>query len=203
VAITFCRQAADQRTRQIVGPVAANVDRWKRRVKGLYQRPDSGVFWASYQDASGRRVRESLKTNDRDTAERLLLEALLPEELRAAMRVAFTFGWRKREVLDLRRRQLDLEAGTLRLDPGETKNGEGQVVYLTAELKVVLAEQVRTVEVLQRQRGRIIPWLFPHLSGIHTGDRVVDPRKAWKTACKRAGVPGTLVHDMRQADPET
>jgi hypothetical protein len=48
----------------------------EKTVKGLYQRPDSGVFWASYQDASGRRVRESLKTNDRHTAERLLLDKL-------------------------------------------------------------------------------------------------------------------------------
>src|SRR5437867_5633109 len=44
----------------------------------------------------------------------------LPEELQAAMSVAYTFGWRKREVFDLQRRQYDLIAGTLRLDPGTT-----------------------------------------------------------------------------------
>lgn len=36
--------------------------------------------------------------------------------------VAQTFGWRMQsEVLSLERRQVDLEAGTLRLDPGTTK----------------------------------------------------------------------------------
>ena len=35
-----------------------------------------------------------------------------------AIAVAYTFGWRMQsEVLSLERRHLDLEAGTLRLDP--------------------------------------------------------------------------------------
>jgi hypothetical protein len=41
-------------------------------------------------------------------------------------------------VLTLERRHLDLEAGTLRLDPGMTKNAEGRIVYLTPELKALL-----------------------------------------------------------------
>jgi len=52
----------------------------------------------------------------------------LPEELRAAMTVAYTFGWRKREVLDLKKHQYNSHDGTLRLDPGTTKNGEGRVI---------------------------------------------------------------------------
>ena len=38
----------------------------------------------------------------------------LPEDLRAAVTIAFTFGWRKSEILSLERRHLDLRAGTLR-----------------------------------------------------------------------------------------
>jgi len=52
----------------------------------------------------------------------------LPEDLQAAITVAYTFGWRMQsEVLALERRHLDLEAGTLRLDPGMTKNAKGRV----------------------------------------------------------------------------
>jgi len=51
----------------------------------------------------------------------------LPLELQVAALVGYILGWRKREVLDLERRQLDLSTGTLRLDPGATKNREGRV----------------------------------------------------------------------------
>ena len=58
----------------------------------------------------------------------------------------YTFGWRLREVLKLQRRQLDLQAGTLTLDVGTTKNKEGRVAFLTPELKTRLAAQVERVK---------------------------------------------------------
>jgi integrase len=82
-------------------------------------------------------------------------------------------------------------------------------VYLPAELKAALAAQVTRVEALQRRLGRIIPWLFPNLRGARTanvgrkrvsvlGERRGDFRKAWLTACKKAGVAGRLRHDFRR-----
>ncbi len=123
----------------------------------------------------------------------------MPLELLAATTLAYTFGWRKQEVLGLERRHLDLPTGTLRLDPGSTKNREGRVVHLTPELRALLSEQVERVKTLERKLGRIIPWLFPHLSGQHTGERITDPRKAWASACKAAGHPGLLIHDLRRS----
>lgn len=100
----------------------------------------------------------------------------------------------------MERRHLDLAAGTLRLDPGMTKNGEGRVVYLTDELKTALAAQQARVEALQKRLGRIIPALFPHLGGRgrRRGEAIRDFRKVWKAACKAAGVPGRLRHDFRR-----
>jgi len=43
------------------------------------------------------------------------------------------------EVLTLTLSQLDLEAGTLRLEPGTTKNADGRLVYLTPELQTLLS----------------------------------------------------------------
>jgi integrase len=87
----------------------------------------------------------------------------LPGDLQVAVTIAFTFGWRMQsEVLTLERRHLDLEAGTLRLDPGATKNDDGRVVYLTPELKAALVAQLERVKGLERRLGRIVPCIFPH-----------------------------------------
>jgi integrase len=134
-----------------------------------------------------------------DRAEFNAIVKHLPVELQAAALVAFVFGWRKQEVLGLQLRQVNLEDGTLRLDPGGTKNGDGRVAHLTPELKAALADQVACVQALGRQLGKIIPHLFPHLAGRHVGRPVGDLRKSWARACRKAGRPGVLFHDLRRS----
>jgi integrase len=113
--------------------------------------------------------------------------------------IAYTFGWRMQsEVLALETRQLDLAAGTIRLDPGSTKNDEGRVVYLTPELAALLAAHGERVVALSRDLGRVVPWLFPHFAKPHRGSQRQDFRKAWKSACKAAGYTGMLRHDFRR-----
>jgi integrase len=123
----------------------------------------------------------------------------LRSDLQVAISIAYTFGWRMQsEVLTLERRQVDLDAGTLRLEPGTTKNDEGRVVYLTPGLKSLLASQIEQVRALDHRLGRIIPYLFPYLKGRHCGSRIRDFRKAWNTACLKADFPGMLRHDFRR-----
>src|SRR5262249_25519747 len=100
------------------------------------------------------------------------------------------------EVLTLERRHLDLEAGTLRLDPGMAKNDDGRLVYLTPELHTLLGEQLQRVRDLERSKKLIVPWLFPHRGPRLTGKRIRDFRTAWATACRAAGVPRAYRHDF-------
>jgi len=123
----------------------------------------------------------------------------LPPDLQVAVAIAYTFGWRMQsEVLALERRMLDLDAGTLRLEPGMTKNDAGRLVYLPPDLRAQLATQVERVRTLERQTGQIIPYLFPRLRGRLRGRRRRDFRKAWQTACEKAGCSGMLRHDLRR-----
>ncbi len=115
----------------------------------------------------------------------------LPQDLQVAVTIAYTFGWRiLSEVLALRLAQVDLEAGTIRLDPGTTKNDDGRLVYLTPELKTLLGEQMNRVKGLMRNRGAVVPYLFPNLSGRFQGKPRRDFVKAWKTACLGAMLEG-------------
>jgi integrase len=123
----------------------------------------------------------------------------LPEDLQVAATIAYTFGWRTQtEVLTLERRQLDLKVGTLRLDTGTTKNADGRVVYLTPEHTGLLAAQLERVDKFGKQTDTIIPFVFPHRSGRRRGQRRTDYRKAWLSACRKAGIPGMLRHDCRR-----
>jgi integrase len=118
----------------------------------------------------------------------------LPDYLRRVAATAYITGWRKRELLTRQWRHVDFDAGWLRLDPGETKNGEGRMFPLTPELRAVLEAQREAVRALERKLGRVIPFLFVHPDG----SAIQDFRGAWAKACKDADVPGRLLHDFRR-----
>lgn len=85
----------------------------------------------------------------------------LPEGLRPVMEVAYIMGWRiKSEILTRQKSHIDLEAGWLRLDPGETKNRDRRILPLIPELRAVLERQLARTRETERATGRIIPWLF-------------------------------------------
>jgi integrase len=119
----------------------------------------------------------------------------LPVYLHPVMTAAYITGWRtKSELLSRQWRHIDLEAGWLRLDPGESKNGEGRMFPLTPELRVLLETQRDWVRSLERLTGRIIPWVFVYPDGTP----IRDYRHAWAKACDAAGMSGRLVHDLRR-----
>jgi integrase len=103
------------------------------------------------------------------------------------MTFAYTTGWRvPSEVLPLTWDRVDLLEGSVRLNPGSTKNSDGRIVYLSTELQAVLEEQRRT-------QPRNCVWVFHR-----AGERVRDFRAAWDTACKAAGLTGRIPHDLRR-----
>jgi hypothetical protein len=63
-----------------------------------------------------------------------------------------------------------------------TKDDEGRLVYLTPELKTLVAAQIERVRELERQTGRIIPHLFPHFRFPARGQRLENFRGLWPSA---------------------
>jgi integrase len=119
----------------------------------------------------------------------------MPEAVRGVLTFAYYTGWRvDSEVLPLQWRQVDFQAGTVRLDAGTTKNDEGRVFMFheLGELRRTLEEQRARADQL-RSAGMLVPWVF-HRSGT----QIRSFRKAWKEACRLAGCPGRLIHDLRR-----
>ena len=81
------------------------------------------------------------------------------------------------------RSHVDFAAGWLRLDPGETKNDEGRQFPLISELRTLLEAQRARGEGIQKKTKRIVPWIFARDDGAPVGDF----KKAWATACIKAG----------------
>jgi integrase len=127
----------------------------------------------------------------------------LPEELRPVVTFAYITGWRvKSEVLPLEWSQVDFKAGEVRLEPGTTKNGEGRTFPFTRELRTLLEAQQAERERLKK-RGKIVPWVFFRMVAL--GRRgplrpkpIISFGKAFKTACRKAGCPGRILHDFRR-----
>lgn len=57
------------------------------------------------------------------------------------------------EALALRWRHVDFKAGTVRLEPGTTKNREGRTFYMTPERRARLEAQRAATAEMERKRG--------------------------------------------------
>lgn len=79
------------------------------------------------------------------------------------------------------------------MDPGETKNREGRMFPLTPELRAVLERQLGKTGEIGVATGRIIPLLLHR-----NGKPIRSFRRAWLTACNKAGVPGRIPPDFRR-----
>lgn len=118
----------------------------------------------------------------------------LPDYAQPVVHVAYITGWRVRsEILTRQWKHVDLVGGWLRLEPGETKNGEGRQFPLTPELRTVLEAQRMATSAPERAEGRIIPCVF------HVEGRPLRTfYKAWRSACRAAGLAGRIPHDLRR-----
>ena len=97
------------------------------------------------------------------------------------------FGWRHEELLALQVRQVNLSAGTIRLEPGTTKNAEGREVSMTLPVLALLTQCIHGKSADE--------YVFTR----EGGTRVRDFRTAWSNACEAAKVPGLLFHDLRRS----
>jgi integrase len=105
---------------------------------------------------------------------------------RTIVEMGRTYGWRISELTNLTVGQVDVEARTIRLEPGTTKNKDGREVTMTTTIHALLTQSVAG------KSGDDPVFVRPD------GKPVRDFRETWANACKSAGVPGLLFHDLRR-----
>jgi integrase len=125
------------------------------------------------------------------------LSAALPEYLRNPVRFLYLTGWRKGAMRSLMwmRDTSDLQfgpdgkltGGTIHLQPGNSKNKRAFHLLIDGDL-------VDVIGLAWEKRISECPFIF-HFEGAPIGDF----RKAWKAACKAAGLGGHLIHDLRRS----
>lgn len=117
----------------------------------------------------------------RSTLNRVL--ANLPEDIADVVLFAFLSSWRRGEILSLT--WDNWSPDTIRLAADHSKEREARSLALEGELAEVIA---------RRQAKANGPLIFHR-----AGRAIVDFKKSWKTACRLAGVPGLLLHDLRRS----
>jgi integrase len=93
------------------------------------------------------------------------------------LEVAYTYGWRASELLNMRVSQIDLSSRSIYLNPGETKNDDARMVVMTPAVyelvKALVIGKKPDDYVFTRDDGKPVPRFF---------------HSVWRTVCIRAGV---------------
>ena len=129
-------------------------------------------------------------------ADLVALQVELPEYLRGLAEFAYLTSWRKREMLDLTWSRVDMEQCLVWLDARMTKSGKARTFPFKSypALQAVLESQREYSELWEDRTGKIVTHVFTN-----RGKSIKDYYAAWRAACKRAGLEGRMMHDMRRS----
>jgi integrase len=112
----------------------------------------------------------------------------LPANLRDYCAFAYATAWRKGEVSCLRWKHV--QNGMVRIPGEETKNGKPRSVVIAGELSAIIE---------RRQAARLADGVLTDYIFHRGGLPVLEFRKAWASACRKAGCAGQLFHDLRRS----
>lgn len=183
----------EQRKASGVGPATINreLDTLSAAINYARKKWD----WEMNNPVSGMSLREPegrLRWIRRAEADALIREAekdAKSPHLADFIRLALNTGCRKNELLRLSWDRVDLRENRLFLEPEHTKSGKRRVVPLNDEARRAMLGRAR----FRAEYCPASPWVFAHKNG----ERVKYMQNGFQAACRRAGIDGFRVHDLR------
>jgi integrase len=108
------------------------------------------------------------------------------EILRDYILLSLFTGARRANVLSMLWTEIDLDQKVWRIPANKSKNGEAMTVPLVEEV----------IEIIQRRKtGAKSVFVFP---GTGKSGHYMEPKRAWTTFLKRAGLNDIRIHDLRR-----
>ena len=118
--------------------------------------------------------------------------ARLSPPLADLARFAYLTGWRRGEIVSLRWDAVDRAGREIRLRT--SKNGHGRVLPLEGALSDLIEQRWAAREIKEADGvTRLAECVFHR-----NGRPIVEFKKRWGHACREAGAPGKLFHDLRR-----
>jgi len=178
------------------GMAPATINRELSLLKSiLYAAEYDGVIESN--PIRGRRVRKLEEDNDRgpvildmkltDEDLRRLVDSASPH-IKPILKLAIITGMRKSEILKMKWKDINFKLGTIYIPKENSKSKKERIVPIDS----ILFNALDSIE----KKGEYV------FMNDWTGERQKDIRKAFMTACKRAGIPtgskkGLTFHDLR------
>jgi integrase len=124
----------------------------------------------------------------------------LPAYLKDFALFAYVTGMRFGEVRSLK--WANVKGDEIELEALDAKNGEPRVIPMVGkDLAGILARRKEAQKVMptRRQARSGARTELAALIFHHNGAEIIDCRKAWRSACRKADVPGLIFHDLRRS----
>ncbi|HLH38185.1 MAG TPA: site-specific integrase [Bryobacteraceae bacterium] len=121
--------------------------------------------------------------------DRLLSE--LPSYLTLALVIAYHTGCRLGEVMSLQWRDINLASGEIIIRAEHAKNKKHRVLPVYGDMTEALKKQ----KAGRDDKYPTLDWVFHD----GNGNRLRTFYKAWRSACDRAKLGGSLFHDLRRS----
>lgn len=110
----------------------------------------------------------------------------LPDHIQKIVIFANWTGWRRSEILRIRKEHVDLEKNEIWIPPGMSKNNQPRIIAMSPTIHELVKERIES-------SPDDCPWVFHR-----NGKQIKNFDNTWNLAIKKSGLIGKTFHGLRR-----